>query len=81
MTWISRHTPRGFSRFPVFPPRRGDLVFNVSNDERSSMEKLTSKGSSASSAMPTVLSDEQMKSSDSRSRITLTTPSTWLRTS
>jgi len=33
MTWISRHTPRGFSRFPVFPPRRGDLVFNVSNDE------------------------------------------------
>ena len=25
--------PPGFSRFPVFPPRRGDLVFNVSNDE------------------------------------------------
>jgi hypothetical protein len=23
----------GFPRFPVFPPRRGDLVFNVSNDE------------------------------------------------
>ena len=23
----------GFSRFPVFPPRRGDLIFNVSNDE------------------------------------------------
>ena len=23
----------GFSRFPVFPPQRGDLVFNVSNDE------------------------------------------------
>jgi len=25
--------PPGFSRFSVFPPRRGDLVFNVSNDE------------------------------------------------
>ena len=25
--------PPGFSRFPVFPPRRGDLIFNVSNDE------------------------------------------------
>jgi len=25
--------PLGFSRFPVFPPRRGDLVFNVSNVE------------------------------------------------
>ena len=25
--------PPGFSRFPVFPPRRGDLVFNISNDE------------------------------------------------
>ena len=25
--------PPGFFRFPVFPPRRGDLIFNVSNDE------------------------------------------------
>jgi len=25
--------PPGFSRFLVFPPRRGDLVLNVSNDE------------------------------------------------
>jgi len=25
--------PPGFSRFPVFPPRRGDLVFNVCADE------------------------------------------------
>jgi len=25
--------PPGFSRFPVFPPQRGDLVFNVSGDE------------------------------------------------
>jgi hypothetical protein len=25
--------PLGFSRFPIFPPRRGDLVFNVSSDE------------------------------------------------
>jgi len=25
--------PPGFSRFPVFLPRRGDLVFNVSGDE------------------------------------------------
>jgi len=25
--------PLGFSRFPVFPPQRGDLVLNVSNDE------------------------------------------------
>ena len=25
--------PPGFSRFPVFPPRRGDIVFNVSADE------------------------------------------------
>jgi len=25
--------PPGFSRFPVFPPRWGDLIFNVSNDE------------------------------------------------
>jgi len=25
--------PSGFSRFPVFPPRWGDLVFNVSNNE------------------------------------------------
>jgi len=25
--------PAGFSRFSIFPPRRGDLVFNVSNDE------------------------------------------------
>ena len=25
--------PSGFSRISVFPPRRGDLVFNVSNDE------------------------------------------------
>ena len=25
--------PMGFSCFPIFPPRRGDLVFNVSNDE------------------------------------------------
>ena len=25
--------PLGFSRFPVFPPRRGDIIFNVSNDE------------------------------------------------
>ena len=25
--------PPGFSRFPVFPPWRGDLIFNVSNDE------------------------------------------------
>ena len=25
--------PLGFSHFPVFPPRRGDLVFNVSIDE------------------------------------------------
>ena len=25
--------PLGFSRFPVFPPRRGDLIFNVSADE------------------------------------------------
>jgi hypothetical protein len=33
MTWIFRHTPMGFPCFLVFPPRRGDLVFNVSNDE------------------------------------------------
>jgi len=25
--------PPGFSRFPVFPPQQGDLIFNVSNDE------------------------------------------------
>jgi len=25
--------PPGFSRFPVFPPRWGDLILNVSNDE------------------------------------------------
>jgi len=25
--------PPRFSRFPIFPPRRGDLVLNVSNDE------------------------------------------------
>jgi len=25
--------PLGFFRFPVFPPRQGDLIFNVSNDE------------------------------------------------
>ena len=25
--------PPGFSHFPVFPPRRGDLVVNVSNKE------------------------------------------------
>jgi len=25
--------PPGFSRFPVFPPQRGDIVFNVSADE------------------------------------------------
>ena len=25
--------PPGFPRFPVFPPRRGDIVFNVSADE------------------------------------------------
>ena len=25
--------PSGFSCFLVFPPRRGDLIFNVSNDE------------------------------------------------
>ena len=25
--------PLGFSRFPVFPPRWGDLIFNFSNDE------------------------------------------------
>jgi len=25
--------PPGFSCFPVFPPRRGDLVLNVSSDE------------------------------------------------
>jgi hypothetical protein len=25
--------PPGFFHFPVFPPQRGDLVFNVSNDE------------------------------------------------
>ena len=25
--------PPGFSRFPIFPPRRGDLVFNVNGDE------------------------------------------------
>ena len=25
--------PLGFSHFLVFPPRRGDLVLNVSNDE------------------------------------------------
>ena len=25
--------PLGSSRFPVFPPRRGDLVLNVSGDE------------------------------------------------
>ena len=25
--------PPGFFRFPVFPPQRGDLVFNVRNDE------------------------------------------------
>jgi len=25
--------PPGFSSFPVFPPRRGDLVLNVSGDE------------------------------------------------
>jgi hypothetical protein len=27
------YPPRVFSRFPVFPPQREDLVFNVSNDE------------------------------------------------
>ena len=25
--------PSGFSRFPVFPPQRGDLVLHISNDE------------------------------------------------
>ena len=25
--------PPGFDRFPIFPPRRGDIVFNVSADE------------------------------------------------
>jgi hypothetical protein len=33
MTWIYGHTPPGFPRFPIFPPRRRDLVFNVSNHE------------------------------------------------
>ena len=27
------HFPLGFSRFPVPPPRRGNLILNVSNDE------------------------------------------------
>jgi len=25
--------PPGFSRFPIFPPQRGDIVFNISADE------------------------------------------------
>ena len=73
--------PPGFSRFPVFPPRRGHLVFNVSNDERSSMEKPMSKDSSANSATLIGLSNEQMRSNASWSQITLMMPLMWLGTS
>jgi len=64
--------PPGFPRFPVFPPRRGDLVLMSATMNQSSMEKPMSKGSSTSSATPIMLNDEQMKNNGSWSRITLT---------
>ena len=45
--------PPGFSHFPVFPPRRGDLVLNVSNDE-----PVVDGDSNENSATPTVPNDK-----------------------
>ena len=68
--------PLGFSCFPVFPPQRGDLIFNVSNDEPVSTEKQTSRSSSANSAMPTALGDTRMRNGNLR-RITSVMLLTW----
>jgi hypothetical protein len=44
--------PLGFSLIPRFPPRHGDMVLNVTNDEPA-WEKLMSNGSFANSVTPT----------------------------
>ena len=68
--------PPGFSRFPVFPPRRGDLIFNVSTDEPVVDGEQTSRGSSASSAMLTAPDDARTRNANSH-HITSPTLSTW----
>ena len=81
MTWISCLTLRAFPAFRFFHLDE-EIWFSMSAMmNQSSMEKPTSKGSSTNSTTLIVLSDEQMRSSASWSRITLMTPLTWLGTS
>ena len=53
--------PPGFSRFLVFPPRRGDLVLNVSIDSQYSTGRPTIKDNNTNSATPTAPSGEHMR--------------------
>ena len=70
----------GFPRFPVFPPGEGTLFSTSALTSRSLMEKRTSRGSSASSAMPIAPDDAQM-SNDKFHHITSATLLTWSGTS
>ena len=68
--------PLGFSRFPVFPPRRGDLVLMSAMMSQLSTVKPMNRDNSANSAMPTVPNDKQMRIGNS-SQTTLAMLSTW----
>ena len=81
MTWIFPHIPRvsHASRFFRLVEEIWSSMSVTMN--QSSMEKSMIKDSSASSAMPIVLSSMRKKNSDSWSQTTSMMPSTWWGTS
>ena len=76
MTWVYRRTLQVSLAFRSFRPDGEISSLMSATTNRSLMERQTSRGISANSAMPTVLSDARTRNSNSR-RITSVTLSTW----
>ena len=73
--------PPGFPRFPVFPPRRGDIVFNVSADEPV-VDGETDEQRQLREQRPTPIAPDDVRTSNNKFHCTIsTTLLTWSGTS
>ena len=76
MTYISRHTPRGFPASQSFHPNEVTWFSISAMTNQLSKAKPTTKDSNASSATPTEPNDKQTRS-DNSPQTTLAMLSTW----